>query len=156
MTYRVRIDPLAQREIDQFALYLRAYSEEFAIEQIERLDRILPLISQNRRSPGLISRSRARRIAATCSAWGAAPNTGSFTRLMKKPAPSTSFRSGTRRATRTHSVSEQCRSVAGGAFIHTRRTGNYPVFAKSGVRRCWKACTPSRAAAVQALSPNAR
>jgi mRNA-degrading endonuclease RelE of RelBE toxin-antitoxin system len=41
MTYRVRIDPLAQREIDQFALYLRAYSEEFAIEQIERLDRIL-------------------------------------------------------------------------------------------------------------------
>jgi mRNA-degrading endonuclease RelE of RelBE toxin-antitoxin system len=41
MTYRVRIDPLAQREIDQFAIYLRAYSEEFAIEQIERLDGIL-------------------------------------------------------------------------------------------------------------------
>jgi mRNA-degrading endonuclease RelE of RelBE toxin-antitoxin system len=41
MTYRVRVDPLAQREIDQFAVYLRAYDEEFAIEQIERLDRIL-------------------------------------------------------------------------------------------------------------------
>ncbi len=41
MTFRVRIDPLAQRQIDQFAVYLRDYSEEFAIEQIERLDRIL-------------------------------------------------------------------------------------------------------------------
>lgn len=41
MTYRVRIDPVAQRQIDQFAVYLRGYSENFAIEQIERLDRIL-------------------------------------------------------------------------------------------------------------------
>ena len=41
MTYRVRIDPVAQRQIDQFAIYLRGYSEDFAIEQIERLDRIL-------------------------------------------------------------------------------------------------------------------
>ena len=39
MAYRVRVDPLAQREIEQFAVYLRAYDEEFAIEQIERLDR---------------------------------------------------------------------------------------------------------------------
>jgi hypothetical protein len=37
----VRIDPVAQRQIDQFATYLREYSEAFAIEQIERLDRIL-------------------------------------------------------------------------------------------------------------------
>jgi hypothetical protein len=41
MTYRVRIDPVAQSQIDQFAVYLRAYDEDFAIEQIERLDRIL-------------------------------------------------------------------------------------------------------------------
>ena len=41
MTYRVRIDPVALRQIDQFAHYLRDYSEDFAIEQIERLDRIL-------------------------------------------------------------------------------------------------------------------
>jgi plasmid stabilization system protein ParE len=41
MTFRVRIAPLAQRHIDDFAAYLAAYSEDFAIEQIDRLDRIL-------------------------------------------------------------------------------------------------------------------
>src|SRR5437763_8012903 len=41
MTYRVRIDPVALRQIDEFGRYLRNYSEDFAIEQIERLDRIL-------------------------------------------------------------------------------------------------------------------
>jgi mRNA-degrading endonuclease RelE of RelBE toxin-antitoxin system len=41
MTYRVRIDPVAQRQIDRFAVYLRDYDEDFAIEQIGRLDRIL-------------------------------------------------------------------------------------------------------------------
>jgi len=41
MTFRVRIDPVALRHIDEFAAYLRDYSEEFAIEQIERLDRII-------------------------------------------------------------------------------------------------------------------
>jgi hypothetical protein len=30
----VRIDPVALDEIEQFAAYLRDYSEEFAIEQI--------------------------------------------------------------------------------------------------------------------------
>ena len=43
MTFRVRVDPVAQSQIDQFAIYLRDYSEDFAIEQIERLDRILRL-----------------------------------------------------------------------------------------------------------------
>jgi len=43
MTYRVRIDPVAQRHIDEFAAYLRDYDEAFAIEQIERLDRIVGL-----------------------------------------------------------------------------------------------------------------
>jgi hypothetical protein len=41
MSYRVRIDPVAQRQIDQFARYLRDYEQDFAIEQIHRLDRIL-------------------------------------------------------------------------------------------------------------------
>ena len=41
MTFRVRIDPVALRQIEQFAAYLRGYDEDFAIEQIERLDRIL-------------------------------------------------------------------------------------------------------------------
>ncbi len=41
MTFRVRIGPVALRQIDQFAAYLRDYSEDFAIEQIERLGRIL-------------------------------------------------------------------------------------------------------------------
>jgi hypothetical protein len=41
MTYRVRIDPVAQRQLDQFAHYLRDYDEDFAIDQIERLGRIL-------------------------------------------------------------------------------------------------------------------
>jgi len=43
MTFRVRIDPVAQRHIDEFAAYLRRYDEEFAIEQIERLDRVIAL-----------------------------------------------------------------------------------------------------------------
>jgi mRNA-degrading endonuclease RelE of RelBE toxin-antitoxin system len=41
MTFRVRIDPLAQREIDEFITYLRDYDENFAIEQINRINRIL-------------------------------------------------------------------------------------------------------------------
>jgi len=40
MIFRVRIDPVAQRHIDQFAAYLRNDNEEFAIEQIDRLNRI--------------------------------------------------------------------------------------------------------------------
>ena len=41
MRFRVRIDPLAQREIDGFAVYTGSYSEEFAVEQFARLDDIL-------------------------------------------------------------------------------------------------------------------
>ncbi len=40
MAFRVRIDPIAARQIDHFVSYLREYSEDFAIEQIERLDHI--------------------------------------------------------------------------------------------------------------------
>jgi mRNA-degrading endonuclease RelE of RelBE toxin-antitoxin system len=41
MAYRLRIDPVALGQIDQFAAYLGDYSEDFAVEQIERLDTIL-------------------------------------------------------------------------------------------------------------------
>ena len=41
MPFRVRIDPVALRQIEQFAAYLSDYSEDFALEQIARLDRIL-------------------------------------------------------------------------------------------------------------------
>jgi plasmid stabilization system protein ParE len=41
MTFRVIVAPRAQRHIDEFAAYLGAYSEEFAVEQIARLDRIV-------------------------------------------------------------------------------------------------------------------
>jgi len=41
MTYRDRIAAAAQRQIDVFTIYLRAYSEDFAAEQIERLDRTI-------------------------------------------------------------------------------------------------------------------
>jgi mRNA-degrading endonuclease RelE of RelBE toxin-antitoxin system len=43
MAYRLRIGPAALRQIEQFAAYLRDYSEDFAIEQIDRLDHILRL-----------------------------------------------------------------------------------------------------------------
>jgi hypothetical protein len=43
MSYRVRIDPIAQRLIDEFAVCLRRYDEDFAIEQLELLDRIIAL-----------------------------------------------------------------------------------------------------------------
>jgi mRNA-degrading endonuclease RelE of RelBE toxin-antitoxin system len=41
VSFRVRIDPVALGQIEDFARYLREYSEDFAVEQIERLDRIL-------------------------------------------------------------------------------------------------------------------
>jgi hypothetical protein len=44
MTFRVRIDPVALRQMEQFAAYLRDYSEEFAIEQIERSTAFFPPI----------------------------------------------------------------------------------------------------------------
>jgi thiamine pyrophosphate-dependent acetolactate synthase large subunit-like protein len=37
MTFRIRIGPLAQREIDDFAVCTSSYGEEFAVEQFARL-----------------------------------------------------------------------------------------------------------------------
>ena len=41
MHYRVRFDPVALRQIEEFAAYLRQYDESFALAQIERLDRVI-------------------------------------------------------------------------------------------------------------------
>ena len=41
MTFRVRIAPIAQQQMDAFAEYLGGYSEELAAEHFERLARIL-------------------------------------------------------------------------------------------------------------------
>src|SRR5437763_6186110 len=73
MAYRVRIDPLALREIERFAEYLRDYREDFAIEQFERLDRILRECSARSRhsrtvSPRSPARISLRSIRATTPA----------------------------------------------------------------------------------------
>lgn len=41
MSFRVRIDPLAQAEIGDFAAHTADYSEEFATEQFGRLTEVL-------------------------------------------------------------------------------------------------------------------
>ena len=46
MTFRLRIDRLAQREIDEFAAYTSAYSDEFAAEQFARLSDTLTEIAE--------------------------------------------------------------------------------------------------------------
>jgi plasmid stabilization system protein ParE len=43
MTFRLRIAPVAQRQMDAFAEYLRDYSDAFAVAEIDRLNRILSL-----------------------------------------------------------------------------------------------------------------
>jgi hypothetical protein len=47
MAFRLRIDPAALVQIEQFAAYLREYDEAFSIEQIERLDRALRLLRES-------------------------------------------------------------------------------------------------------------
>jgi hypothetical protein len=56
MPFRVRIDPVALREIEAFAACLGGYSEDLAIEQFERLIEFYRLPFVKRRSPGVTSR----------------------------------------------------------------------------------------------------
>ena len=111
MTYRVRIGPVALHQIDQFAGYLRDYSEDFAIEQIERLDRILrlnlgeaPLTWSYFPLTGAPYRAYLFRV-------GRRTNTGSSIRSTRMPAPSISCRSGTRCAIRKQSTYERAQPV---------------------------------------------
>jgi hypothetical protein len=41
VTFRIRIDPVALDQIDEFVARLRNYDERLALEQIDRLDRII-------------------------------------------------------------------------------------------------------------------
>jgi hypothetical protein len=43
MAYRVNIDPVAIGQIEEFSAYLRDYSEDFAVEQIQRLRHTIAL-----------------------------------------------------------------------------------------------------------------
>jgi hypothetical protein len=76
MAYRVRIDPVAQQHIDEFAAYLRRYDEGFAVEQIERLDRISRSTWARRRSRGITSPSPALRTGPICFASDGERSTG--------------------------------------------------------------------------------
>jgi hypothetical protein len=79
MTYRVRIDPIALRQIDEFAAYLHDYSENFAIDQIERLDRTLKVnIVESPLTWGTFAMTGAPYVP-TCFVSVAAPNIGSST-----------------------------------------------------------------------------
>jgi len=119
MTYRVRIDPVAQRHIDQFARYLRDYNEDFAIEQIRRLDRILfTNLAETPRTWSYfpLTGLPEHRTAPICSGSAAEPNIGSSIRSTKRAAPSMSFRSGTQRAIRTLSSCKHLRVAIGDQF----------------------------------------
>src|SRR5947209_19844367 len=96
MAYRVRFDPVALRNIEDFAAYLRDYSEDFSTEQIERLDRIIARNLGESSLRGAIFRSRERLTGLTCSASVAARSIGLFTPWTKRRAPWTSCISGTR------------------------------------------------------------
>jgi hypothetical protein len=95
MTFRVRIDPVALRQIDEFAAYLRNYDEDFAVEQIERLDRILSANLGESPLTWSYSPSPARPTGPTCSVSAAAPNTGSSIPSTRMNGRSTSSSSGT-------------------------------------------------------------
>ena len=107
MTYRVRIDPVAQGQIDHFAEYLSKYDEDFAVEQIERLDRILqtnlaeaPLTWGYFPLTGAPYRSYLFRVGRRTHYW-------IFTPWMRIAARSTFCPSGTRREIRTLSISKR-------------------------------------------------
>jgi hypothetical protein len=77
MAFRVRIDPVALHEMEVFAAYLGDYSEDLAIEQFERLDRILSTTLRESPLTWDTSRSRERLIVPIYFGSGAEPNTGS-------------------------------------------------------------------------------
>jgi hypothetical protein len=109
MTFRVRIDLVAQRQIDDFAVYLRNYSEEFAIEQIDRLDRIMsvnlgesPLTWAYFAFTGAPYRAYLFRV-------GRRTNTGSYTPSTRRAEQSTSSIFGMLLAIRTRWI---CKSFS--------------------------------------------
>jgi plasmid stabilization system protein ParE len=57
--FRLRIAPVAQRQIDAFAEYLRDYSEVFAVADIDRLNEILSRHVAEAPNVGVLSAYRA-------------------------------------------------------------------------------------------------
>lgn len=76
MPFRVRIDPVAMRQIEEFAAYLRGYTEDFALEQIEASIASCVAILQRRRSCGATFLSPGHHIAATSFASDGERNIG--------------------------------------------------------------------------------
>jgi hypothetical protein len=81
MPFRLRIDPIAQANIDEFARYLRDYSDRIADEQLGRLDRVL---LRRRSSAVELFCFDGRRIGPTCFGSAVALNIGLFTQSMRK------------------------------------------------------------------------
>src|SRR5215510_11877075 len=104
MSFRVRIDAVAARQIDRFVTYLRDYSEDFAVEQCSIV--FFVTISQYRRSCGATSRAREHPIVPICFASDGEHNIGSFTTSMRTLARSTFSYSGTHRGILNRSTFE--------------------------------------------------
>ena len=113
MAYRVRFDPAALRHIEDFAAYLHDYSEDFAIEQIERLDRIIALnVSESPLTWGYFAFTGAP-YRAYLFRVGGVRSIGLSTRSTKRLTPSTFCTFGTpcaiRRASKSRPRSEGAR-----------------------------------------------
>jgi hypothetical protein len=92
--FRLRIAPRAQHHIEEFAAYLREYSEELAIEQIDGLNRILSAnLGESPLTWSYFAFSGAP-YRAYLFRGGRRTNIGSSTRSMRIVARSTSFISG--------------------------------------------------------------
>ena len=122
MTYRVRIDPVALDQIEQFAAWLSDYSEDFAIEQIERLDGILRLNLGEPRSHGATSQSPAHLTARISFVLAAGPSTGSYTPLMKMPVSSISCCFGVPVATRNVWTCAEATRITNAGWVSLRST----------------------------------
>ena len=72
MTFRVRIDPVALRQIDEFAAYLRNYDEDFAVSLLppcHQRPTELPVAEGRKQKP--LSRSRPLHQIEAPSCWHA-------------------------------------------------------------------------------------
>ena len=72
MTFRVRIDPVALRQIDEFAAYLRNYDEDFAVSLLppcHQRPTELPVAEGRKQKP--LSRSRSLHQIEAPSCWHA-------------------------------------------------------------------------------------
>ena len=96
MAYRVRIDPVALGQIEQFAAWLSEYSDDFAIKQIEHLDEVLRVnLSETPLIWSYFPLTGAPYLADIFFASVAEHNTGSYTPSTKARSSSIFCCSGT-------------------------------------------------------------